>query len=144
MTSFTPVASLVGGMLIGLAAALLWIFNGRIAGVSGIAGRLIEQPRSGDVAWRLWFLGGLLAGGAIAAVVAPGAFAFEIDRSFVALAAAGIVVGIGTRLGSGCTSGHGVCGISRLSKRSIAATLAFVATGAVTVYVVEHAMGGTL
>lgn len=141
MDSFTPLSALTGGILIGLAAALLLIANGRIAGISGIVGGLLP-PRSGDATWRAWFLGGLLGAGALVAVVHPGAFEAGTHRSTLALAAAGLLVGFGTQLGNGCTSGHGVCGISRLSARSIVATVVFMATGAITVFVVDHVIGG--
>jgi uncharacterized membrane protein YedE/YeeE len=127
-TQFTPVASLAGGMLIGLAAALLLITQGKIAGVSGVIGGLL-QPRSGDVAWRAWFLGGLAGGGLVLALLWPEAFGVPADRSLITVAMAGLLVGFGTRLGNGCTSGHGVCGISRMAPRSMIATAAFLAAG---------------
>lgn len=141
--TFTPVASLAGGVLIGLASSLLLLGAGRIAGISGIAGEL-TAPRPGDAAWRVAFLAGLLGVGAVAVVVDPDAFASTITRSPLAVAAAGLLVGFGTRLGNGCTSGHGVCGISRGSVRSITATLTFMASAAVTVYVIQHALGGAV
>jgi uncharacterized membrane protein YedE/YeeE len=135
-TNFTPWASLAGGLLIGLSAALLILFNGRIAGISGIVGGLL-RPGRGDVAWRLAFLLGL--------VLAPVAYALvhplptvETDAATVTLVADGLLVGLGTRYGSGCTSGHGVCGLSRLSPRSLAATLSFMAAGFATVFAVRH------
>jgi uncharacterized membrane protein YedE/YeeE len=118
---FTPLASLAGGLLIGLGAALLLLANGRIAGISGIVGGLL-RPARGDIGWRLAFLLGLLA-------------------SPLLVAAGGLLVGIGTRLGGGCTSGHGICGIARLSKRSIAATATFMATAIVVVFVARHVIG---
>jgi uncharacterized protein len=133
---FTPLSSFAGGVLIGCAAAMLVLFNGRIAGVSGIAGGLLS-PLRGDVAWRVAFVIGLLA--------APVAFRLfgrmpfpRIDAGFGALVVAGLLVGLGTSYGSGCTSGHGVCGLSRLSPRSLVATLAFMAAGIATVFVVRH------
>src|SRR6266496_256984 len=123
----------LGGALIGLAGVLLLIAHGRIAGISGIAGSVLLRATN-DRAWRLAFLGGLVAAGLVAAVVAPAAIGPPV-RSSGAVLAAGLLVGIGTRLGSGCTSGHGVCGISRGSPRSIAATLAFMAAGFATVFV---------
>lgn len=143
MDSFTPIASLIGGLLIGAASAALLLFNGRIAGISGIVGGLLA-PVAGEARWRVAFVAGLLAGGLGACLLAPGWFAFEIDRSLGALAVAGLLVGVGTRIGNGCTSGHGVCGVGRLSKRSIAATMTFMATGAATVFVVHHLLGGGL
>lgn len=143
MEHFTPIASLVGGMLIGLSAALLLLFEGKIAGISGIVGGILN-PAKNDTLWRFVFVVGLLTGGLIFYQIAPQAFAIEISRSAGALALAGLLVGFGTRLGNGCTSGHGVCGISRISKRSILATLTFMATGILTVFVVNHILGGTL
>lgn len=134
--AFTPWAALAGGALIGLAAALLVLLDGRIAGISGVLGGLL-RPIKGDTAWRAAFLLGLLA--------APGAYRLvaalprpQIDAGWGTLVLAGLLVGMGTRYGSGCTSGHGVCGLSRLSPRSLAATLAFMAAGFVTVFVVRH------
>lgn len=144
MESFTPVASLIGGMLIGLSAAMLLLFTGRIAGISGIAGGLLTRPPRAEVVWRLLFVAGLLVGGVAVFLLAPRQFEFTLDRSILALVAAGVLVGFGTRLGNGCTSGHGVCGISRMSPRSIAATVTFMATGAATVYLINHVLGGAL
>jgi uncharacterized membrane protein YedE/YeeE len=133
---FTPWASLAGGLLIGLSAALLVAFNGRIAGISGILGGLLRLPK-GDVAWRLAFLLGL-----VAAPLAYSLFAalpaVTVEAGTPTLIVAGLLVGIGTRYGSGCTSGHGVCGLSRLSPRSLAATAAFMLAGFATVFVVRH------
>jgi len=136
---FTPLASFGGGLLIGLGAAVLLLANGRVAGVSGIAGGLL-RPARGDIGWRLAFILGLLAAplGWLALQAMPPA---QIDHTPVLLAVSGLLVGVGTRFGSGCTSGHGVCGIARLSPRSIVATLCFVAAGFVTVYVMRHVLG---
>jgi uncharacterized protein len=143
MHDFTPIASTVGGLLIGIAAAGLLIFHGRIAGISGIAaGVFRRQP--GDTAWRMMFLAGLLVAGLAWSSISPEAYRFEITRSSGAIIAAGLLVGVGTQLGSGCTSGHGVCGIGRLSKRSIVATLTFMSTAAVTVFVINELLGGAL
>jgi uncharacterized membrane protein YedE/YeeE len=142
MTNFTPVASLIGGALIGLAAALLLVTHGKIAGVSGIAGGVL-QPRAGDVSWRVWFLGGLLGGGVLMTLVRPGAFGVPADRGLMVIAIAGLLVGFGTRMGNGCTSGHGVCGISRLAPRSLIATATFMAAGVITV-LVHRMLGGAL
>jgi uncharacterized membrane protein YedE/YeeE len=135
-THFTPWTSLAGGVLIGIAAAMLVLLNGRIAGVSGIVGGLLS-PRRGEIAWRLAFVGGMLAAPLLwrlfAASPSP-----RIDAGFGMLVAAGLLVGIGTRYGGGCTSGHGICGFSRLSPRSMVATLSFVAMGFATVFVVRH------
>ncbi len=137
--NFTPWASLAGGMLIGLAAALLILFNGRIAGISGIAGGLL-RPRRGDVAWRLVFLAGLLASPLLYRLFQP-LPSVQIAAGTPALIVAGLLVGLGVRYGAGCTSGHGVCGLSRGSIRSLAATIAFMAAGFVTVYLLRHALG---
>jgi uncharacterized membrane protein YedE/YeeE len=138
-TNFTPWASLAGGLLIGLAAALFVLFNGRIAGISGILGGLLQWPK-GDVAWRIAFLLGL-----VAAPLAYGLVArlpdVRVDAGTATLVVAGLLVGVGTRYGSGCTSGHGVCGVSRLSPRSLVATAAFMAAGFATVFIVRHFIG---
>jgi len=112
MEHFTPLASLIGGMLIGLSASMLLLFNGKIAGISGIIAGILS-PAKNDTLWRIVFVAGLL-------------------------------VGFGTRLGNGCTSGHGVCGLSRFSQRSLLATVTFIATGALTVYIINHLLGGAL
>ena len=143
MENFTPFASLAGGVLIGSSATLMLWATGRIAGVSGILGGLLAA-KPGDAVWRLWFVAGMASAGALSYAVAPAAFTVAIDRSATALIFAGLLVGFGTRLGSGCTSGHGVCGMSRLSPRSIVATLVFMATGAATVFAVGHLLGGRL
>jgi hypothetical protein len=131
MHQLTPGSALAGGLLIGVAASLLLLLNGRVAGISGMLGGLLV-PRRGDIAWRGLFVLGLVAAGALATVVAPGSIT-AAPRSIVLVAAAGFLVGVGTRLGSGCTSGHGVCGLSRLSARSLVATLTFIAAGIATV-----------
>jgi uncharacterized protein len=138
--AFTPWTSLAGGALIGLAAALFILLNGRIAGISGIVGGLIV-PSRGDIAWRAAFVIGMLAAPTAWLLVAA-APAMQIDADYPLLIVAGLMVGIGTRYGSGCTSGHGVCGLSRLSLRSLAATFAFMAAGFVTVFIVRHLIGG--
>lgn len=134
--AFTPWASLAGGALIGLAAALLLWLNGRIAGISGIVGGLL-RPVPGDRAWRVAFVLGLLL-----APLAYGLVArlpvLQVDSGYGLLVLAGLLVGVGTRYGAGCTSGHGVCGLSRLSPRSLVATLTFMAVGFATVLVVRH------
>src|SRR5687768_11524940 len=136
--SFTPASALVGGALIGLSATLLLWLTGRIAGVSGIAGGLLAW-RAGDMAWRAMFVVGLLAGAGLYGLVLP--VPLEIDASWPVLVAAGILVGFGTQLGRGCTSGHGVCGMARLSPRSIVATLVFMASAVATVFFVRHVIG---
>lgn len=139
MADFTPVPALLGGILIGGSASLLWLGNGRVAGVSGVLGGLMP-PVAGDAGWRAAFVGGLLAGGALLAVAAPAALGPAVVPP-AQVAVAGLLVGVGTRLGNGCTSGHGVCGLSRGSGRSLAATLTFMAAGFATVFV-AHRLGG--
>jgi uncharacterized protein len=141
MENFTPVSALIGGTLIGLGAAVLLLANGRIAGISGIVGGMLT-PAAGDLVWRLCFVVGLIAGAGAFAVAAPGRFMVELDAPTATIVAAGLLVGYGTRLGGGCTSGHGVCGIGRLSPRSITATLLFIGSAILTVYLVRHAMAG--
>ena len=136
--AFTPWPALAGGLLIGLAAAMLVLLNGRIAGISGILGGLL-RPGRGDVAWRVAFVAGLVGAPLVYAAVAV-VPSLQIDAGYGALVAAGLLVGIGTRYGAGCTSGHGVCGLSRLSLRSLAATAAFMAAGFATVFVVRHVL----
>jgi uncharacterized membrane protein YedE/YeeE len=135
---FTPWGSLGGGLLLGLASALFILVNGRILGISGILGGLLA-PRSGDIAWRLSFLGGMAVAPFAAAFLFPSAVAApRIDAGYLTIAIAGLLVGFGTRYGSGCTSGHGVCGLSRLSPRSLVSTLTFMGAGFLIVYVVRH------
>lgn len=140
MTTFTPFASLAGGVLIGVAASLLLLLTGRMAGVSGIVGGIIDD--AGDRDWRVAFVVGLLAGGLALFALDPAAFRIAVVRSPGALVIAGLLVGFGTQLGSGCTSGHAVCGIGRGSPRGLVATLVFMLAGALTVYVVGHLLGG--
>ena len=136
MHNFTPIASLLGGMLIGLSASAMLLFDGKIAGISGILAGVLK-PIKGDTLWRISFLAGLLAGGMLLRIFFPTAFDFGIIRPLPMLIVAGLLVGFGTRLGSGCTSGHGVCGVSRLSPRSLVATGTFIFTGALTVYLLN-------
>jgi len=136
---FTPWASLAGGVLLGLASARFILVNGRILGISGIVGGLL-RPASGDVGWRLAFLLGLLAAPLLYILVAAPTVP-RIDAGWTTVVVAGLLVGVGTRYGSGCTSGHGVCGLSRLSPRSLVATLAFMGAGFLTVFLVRHAFG---
>ncbi len=138
--TFTPWASLAGGALIGLAAAMLVLLNGRIAGISGVLGGLLKPVKS-DVGWRLAFIAGLV-GAPLAYGLCAGVPGVQIDAGFGTLVVAGLLVGIGTRYGAGCTSGHGVCGLSRLSWRSLVATAAFMAAGFATVFVVRHLVAG--
>lgn len=143
MTMTAAILATIGGILIGLASLGLLYFNGRIAGISGIVGGLL-QPNRGDILWRALFVVGLFTGGLVLLLAYPSAFPSEVETSTLGLIAAGLLVGIGTRIGSGCTSGHGVCGMSRLSPRSFVATLTFMAAGAVTVFIVRVAFGGAL
>jgi uncharacterized membrane protein YedE/YeeE len=135
------IQALAGGALIGVAATIHLLLSGRIAGVSGIFFGVLK-PKSGDLLWRLLFVAGLVMAGVIAQFVMDEPFANTSGRSFLLTAAAGLFVGFGTKLGSGCTSGHGVCGISRMSPRSLAATGTFMATGIVTVALVRLIAGG--
>ncbi len=140
MSQFTPVSSLLGGLLIGLSAAGLLVLFGRVAGISGILAGLMQpvatRPLGARRNWRLAFIGGLVGGGALYGWLRPDALRADVLESPVLLIVAGLLVGIGTRLANGCTSGHGLCGISRLSRRSIYATAVFMATGMLTVLVV--------
>ena len=137
-THFTPWTALAGGILLGIASAAFILLNGRVLGISGIVGGLLA-PRRGDIGWRLSFLLGLLLAPTALTLLAPGLIrAPRIDAGTLTLIAAGLLVGFGTRYGSGCTSGHGVCGLSRLSPRSLVATLAFMAAGFATVFVIRH------
>jgi uncharacterized membrane protein YedE/YeeE len=137
------IAPTIGGLLIGLAAALLLLTNGKIAGISGITGKLLT-PEKGDLGWRLAFVGGLALGGVGLYLMTPAAFAVDVVRSLPAVAVAGLLVGYGTRLGNGCTSGHGVCGLSRLSPRSLVSVVTFMASGALVVFLVRTLFGGEL
>ncbi len=143
MENFTPFASTLGGVLIGLSAAMVMLFHGRIAGISGILGGLLG-PRPGEVGWRLTFVGGLLVGGLVMALLQPEGFAVEVSRSPAAIVAAGLIVGFGTRLGSGCTSGHGGCGVSRVSKRSMVATCTVVGAGFLAAGLGTKLLGGVV
>lgn len=138
---FDPLPALLGGVLIGIAASLLLLVNGRVAGISGIVGGLIPAAR-GDAGWRIVFLAGLLVVALLAAFVAPDSFDAPRAIPPAVLVGSGLLVGFGTRLGNGCTSGHGVCGLSRFAGRSLVATLTFMATAAATVFVVRHLAGG--
>lgn len=137
--NFTPISALLGGVIIGLAAAMLVLLNGRIAGISGIVGGLLK-PKPGDITWRILFVAGL-----VSAPLLYGLFnvlpPIIIKADFPMLIAAGLLVGVSTRYASGCTSGHGVCGLSRLSPRSLAATLTFMGGGFASVYIIRHVAG---
>ncbi len=139
-TSFTPVAGLLGGALIGLATGALLLANGKIAGISGILGRSFF-PQPGDLGWRLAFLAGLPLGGYLVSWAGGDPHGFAISHEPVLLVAAGLLVGVGTQLGNGCTSGHGICGIARGSPRSILATGVFMGTALLVVFVVRHVLG---
>jgi uncharacterized membrane protein YedE/YeeE len=141
MENFTPVSALLGGALIGLGVVVLMFANGRIAGISGIVGGIV-QPDGPEWRWRIGFVAGLVGGAALAMVAGVAPETIAVTGSLPLLIGGGLLVGFGTRLGSGCTSGHGVCGLARLSPRSLAATGIFMATGAATVFIMRHAIGG--
>lgn len=141
MENFTPVSGLIGGAMIGLAAAILLHGSGRIAGISGILGGLLSADRN-ETWWRLVFILALVSGALAVGLADPATAAITIEASWPMLVLAGLLVGFGTRLGSGCTSGHGVCGLARLSQRSIVATAIFFAVAAATVFIMRHVMGG--
>ena len=138
-TSFTPISGLLGGMLIGLAAVLLLLANGRIAGISGIVGGLLTRATA-DMGWRVAFVAGLWLGAIVYWLVRGEVFAVQLAAAWPVMLIAGLLVGFGTRMGGGCTSGHGVCGIARLSKRSTVATLVFMGTGIATVFATRHVL----
>lgn len=139
MENFTPVSALTGGALIGISATLLLLFNGRMAGVSGIMNGVFNSPKS-EACWRLAFLAGLVAGAVLFDLIAPGFFTARQGYPLGLLAAGGFLVGFGTRMSNGCTSGHGICGIANLSPRSLLATLTFMACGIITVYIIRHVL----
>jgi len=141
MHNLTPLSGLSGGALIGLAAAVLMILTGRLAGVSGIFGGLLTS-RASDRAWRVAFIAGLIAAPLLAALAGAPLPAPRMTSNMAVIALAGLLVGFGTRIGNGCTSGHGVCGFARLSTRSIAATIIFIATAILTVAIARHGFGG--
>jgi uncharacterized protein len=136
---FTPWASLTGGVLLGVASAMFILLNGRILGISGILGGLLP-PKLGDSVWRIAFMLGMFSAPLVFTALAPAGFASapRIDASELTVIAAGLLVGIGTRYASGCTSGHGVCGLSRMSPRSLVATLSFMGAGFIAVYLIRH------
>jgi uncharacterized membrane protein YedE/YeeE len=141
MANFTPVSALLGGALIGLAAAIFVLGLGRVAGVSGILGGLL-RPRAGDLPVQIAFVAGIVAAPLLMRAAGVPVPALSVDAALPVLIVGGILVGFGTRLGGGCTSGHGVCGLSRLSARSLAATVLFMAAGAAVVFAVRHLIGG--
>lgn len=132
----------VGGAMIGTAAALLFALNGRIAGVSGVLGTLVLDRPTGEAPWRALFLVGLVLGALLMSLLRPDLPASTLQTGWGGMIVAGLLVGFGTRMGSGCTSGHGVCGMARLSRRSILATMTFMAAGFATVFVLRHVIGG--
>lgn len=139
MENFTPISGLIGGLLIGLATTLMLLLNGRIAGISGIVGGLLTRKGS-EVGWRAMFVAGLLLGAFVYMLATGGALPVRIEASLPIVVVAGLLVGFGTRLGSGCTSGHGVSGLARFSKRSIVATSVFMGAGIVTVFLTHHTL----
>ena len=141
MENFTPLSGAIGGALIGLAAALLLALNGRIAGISGIVGGLLP-PRAGDMGWRLLFVAGLALGALVVRVFSGEPLAAPAGTSSFMLVLGGLLVGFGSRLGSGCTSGHGICGLARFSPRSMVAVATFMGSAMVTVFVLRHLLGG--
>ena len=143
MTTFTPLSAIAGGAILGTAAVLLMKFNGRIAGISGILNSTLSAV-PGDRLWRLLFLGGLVLGGLLYQIITAEPLITRDSFPVIQLVAAGVLVGLGTRLGSGCTSGHGVCGIARLSPRSIVSTVVFLVTGAVVATTLQVLLGGSL
>jgi uncharacterized protein len=142
MTAFTPVSALIGGALIGSAAVIMMLFLGRIAGVSGILGRLIPPYTDADWPGRLAFIGGLIGAPLIYVAITRQQIEQTVSGNLPLMVAAGLLVGIGAALGSGCTSGHGVCGLSRFSVRSLVSVVTFMATGFATVFVTRHLLGG--
>lgn len=144
MNNFTPTAALIGGLLIGVSASLLLWLNGKIAGVSGIANGLLWAKTNDERLWRALFVAGLILGGFIYLALFPNAIQVRQGFPLWLVAAAGVLVGYGTALGNGCTSGHGVCGMARLSIRSLVATLTFLITAMVTVFVMRHVLGVSL
>jgi uncharacterized membrane protein YedE/YeeE len=135
--SFTPIPSLLGGMILGVAAALYVLLHGRILGISGIVSGLLH-PKQGDWSWRLAFVLGLLTSAFLAALIFGILPVIEVDASWLSVIVAGLLVGFGVQYGSGCTSGHGICGLSRLSPRSLVATLSFMAAGFLVVFIIRH------
>jgi uncharacterized membrane protein YedE/YeeE len=140
MENFTPLSALIGGTLIGLAAVVLWVMDGRVAGISGIVGGIVN-PIDGDTGWRISFLLGLIVAPLAYSAASGGLPSVTISSSLPLLAVGGLLVGFGTRLGGGCTSGHGVCGVARLSPRSLVATLVFMAGGFATTFLARHLFG---
>ena len=136
MEDFTPISGLIGGLMLGAATVMLLWLNGRLAGISSIVGGIVN-PKGGDVGWRVVFVAGLLLGTFVSTLISGGGLV-QVETSIPVLVLAGLLVGFGTRLGSGCTSGHGLCGLSRLSRRSVAATMVFFGVAMLTVFLVRH------
>ncbi len=143
MENFTPYSSLAGGMLIGLSATIMLLFNGRVTGISGMLSELF-YPKPGEWLWRLVFLLGMMAGAGLFVFISPDSFTARTDFPMGLLIAGGFLVGFGTKMGNGCTSGHGICGIARLSPRSLIATMTFMISGGVTVFIIRHLIGITV
>lgn len=140
MTTFTPLQSLLGGAMIGLAAVLLMALLGRVAGITGILAGILPPARAADQGWRWAFLAGMVTAPLAYAIISGGAVPLQVAGSPALLLVSGLLVGVGVTYGSGCTSGHGVCGLARLSPRSLAAVLTFMATAALTVFIVRHVL----
>lgn len=138
---FSPLSALLGGALIGLSAGGMLLLHGRVAGISGIVGGLLH-PKPGDVRWRAAFVLGLLTAGLVSLISGVDTFPYTLDRAPWMVGLAGLLVGFGTRLGNGCTSGHGVCGLARFSQRSLVAVVTFMATGMITAVLVDRLLGG--
>ncbi|MDF3416121.1 YeeE/YedE family protein [Sulfitobacter sp. M57] len=141
-TAFTPLASLVGGVLIGLAATLLMLVAGRVMGATGVLAGIVQPASAQDFGWRVALLAGMVSGPAVVWLISGDMPALQVPNSTAAFVIGGLIVGFGVTFGSGCTSGHGVCGLARLSPRSLAATLTFMACAFVTVFVIRHVIGG--
>ena len=140
--NFTPLSALAGGILIGLSAVLLLTVNGRIAGISGILYGLVAPKKPDDLDWRILFLAGLIAAGFLYRLLNGMDTSITLEASIPIVGVGGILTGIGTAVGSGCTSGHGICGIARGSSRSLAATISFMLVGVITVFILRHVIGG--
>ena len=140
--NFTPLSALSGGILIGLSAVLLLTVNGRIAGISGIVHGIVAPEKPNDLDWRLLFLVGLIAGAFLYRLLNGMDTSIALEASMLIVGGGGILTGIGTAVGSGCTSGHGICGLARRSSRSLAATISFMLVGGITVFILRHVIGG--
>ena len=143
MDNIELIKPIMGGILIGIASIGLMLFNGRITGIAGILKGILQFPKN-DLMWRVSFVAGMILTGVVVSFVMPGFAVVEIDRSLVAYGAAGLLIGIGTGIANGCTSGHGVCGVGRLSNRSVTVTMAFTTSGIITVWVINTFFGGVI